>query len=142
MIRSANALILPLSLLLRASAFGQAPRPADKAGAYYNFAMAQYYAEQSASYGNRGDYYNKAVDYYKQALKLDPSATFLLEELTDLYVQGNQLKSAVAEAEGLLKQNPENLQARRMLGRIYTRSIGDSQQGKINDEMVNKSIEQ
>src|SRR5204863_45634 len=31
---------------------------------------------------------------------------------------------------------------RRMLGRIYTRSIGDSQQGKINEEMVKKSIEQ
>src|SRR6266850_8396395 len=148
MIRSANALIFPLSLslslVLLPSSFGQAPTASDKAGAYYNFAMAHYYAEQSASYGNRGDYYNKAVDYYKQALKLDPSATFLLEELTDLYVQGNQLKSAVAEAEEILKQNPDNLSARRMLGRIYTRSIGDSQQpqGKINEEMVKKSIEQ
>ena len=118
MIRSANALIVSLSLVLLPSAFGQAPSSTDKAGAYYNFAMAHYYAEQSASYGNRGDYYNKAVDYYKQALKLDPSATFLLEELTDLYVQGNQLKSAVAEAEEILKQNPDNLSARRMLGRI------------------------
>src|SRR2546427_10203325 len=142
MIRSVNALILSLSLVLLPTAFGQAPVTKDKAGAYYNFAMAHYYAEQSAAYGNRGDYYNKAIDYYKQALKLDPSATFVLEELTDLNVQGNQLKSAVAEAEEMLKQNPENLAARRMLGRIYTRSIGDSQQGKINEEMVKKSIEQ
>src|SRR5260370_6554182 len=104
--------------------------------------MAHYYAELAANYGNSGNYKKQACEYYKQAVKLDPTATFLLEELTDLYVQGNQLKSAIAEAEGLLKQNPENLQARRMLGRIYTRSIGDSQQGKINDEMVKKSIEQ
>jgi tetratricopeptide (TPR) repeat protein len=124
------------------AAFGQAPGASDKAGAYYNFAMGHYYAEQSAGSGNRGDYYTKAVDYYKQALKLDPSASFLLEELTDLYVQGNQLKSAVAEAEEILKQNPDNLAARRMLGRIYTRSIGDAQQGKINEDMVRKSIEQ
>src|SRR5712692_1996365 len=142
MIRSANALVFFLSLVLLPSSFGQAPVAKDKAGAYYNFAMGHYYAEQSAAYGNRGDYYTKAVDYYKQALKLDPSATFLLEELTDLYVQGNQLKSAVAEAEEILKQNPDNLAARRMLGRIYTRSIGDSQQGKISEEMVKKSIEQ
>src|SRR5260370_17156985 len=142
MIRSANALIFFLSLVLLPSAFGQPQSSTDKAGAYYNFAMAHYYAEQSASYGNRGDYYNKAVDYYKQALKLDPSANFVLEELTDLYVQGNQLKSAVAEAEEILKKNPDNMAARRMLGRIYTRSIGDSQQGKINEEMVKKSIEQ
>src|SRR5262249_13387625 len=99
-----------------------APPASDKAAAYYNFSMGHLYAELAGVYGNRGDYYTKAVEYYKQALKLDPSATFLLEELTDLYVQGNQLRSAVAEAEELLKQNPNNLQARRMLGRIYMRS--------------------
>ena len=104
--------------------------------------MAHLYAELAAAYGNRGDYYSKAIEFYKQAVKLDPSAPFLLEELTDLYVQGNQLRSAVAEAEELLKQNPDNLQARRMLGRIYTRSIGDAQQGKVNEEMVKKAIEQ
>src|SRR5437667_2154026 len=147
MIRSAKtfAFYLLLGLLPSCLALAQAQAPAsaaDKTGAYYNFSMGHYYAEQSAAYGNRGDYYSKAVDYYKQALKLDPSATFVLEELTDLYVQGNQLKSAIAEAEEMLKQNPENLAARRMLGRIYTRSIGDSQQGKINEEMVKKSIEQ
>ena len=62
--------------------------------------------------------------------------------MTDLYVQGNQLKAAIGEAEELLKQNPDNLQARRMLGHIYTQMIGDTQQGKINEEMVKKSIEQ
>ena len=145
MIRSAKTLITSLSLVLfwnSPAAYCQAPTAQDKAAAYFNFSMAHYYAELAANYGNRGDYYKQAIDYYKQAVKLDPTATFLLEELTDLYVQGNQLKSAIAEAEGLLKQNPDNLQARRMLGRIYTRSIGDSQQGKINDEMVKKSIEQ
>jgi tetratricopeptide (TPR) repeat protein len=149
MIRSVKASIFCLSVVLLPLSYGQTPGPAatpagasDKAGAYYNFALAHYYAELSAAYGNRGDYYTKAIDYYKQALKLDPSANFLLEELTDLYVQGNQLKSAIAEAEDILKRTPDNLAARRMLGRIYTRSIGDPQQGKINEEMVRKSIEQ
>ena len=81
------------------------------------------------------------MEFYKQALKLDPSATFLFEELTDLYVQGNQLKTAITEAEDLLSQNPDNLAARRMLARIYTRSIGD-QQGKVNEEMLRKALEQ
>src|SRR5258706_16013525 len=109
----ARTIILSLSLALPGTlpSFGQTPQaaaaPSDKAGAYYNFAMGHLYAELSAAYGNRGEYYTKAVDFYKQAAKLDPSATFLLEELTDLYVQGNQLKSAVAEAEELLKQNSE-----------------------------------
>ena len=145
MIRSVRVSILSLSLVLfwgLPAGYCQTPTGQEKAAAYFNFSMAHYYGELAAAYGNRGDYYKQAIEYYKQALKLDPTATFLLEELTDLYVQGNQLKSAIAEAESLLKQNPENLQARRMLGRIYTRSIGDSQQGKINEEMVKKSIEQ
>src|SRR5215468_9330099 len=150
MIRSVRVSLISFSLVLFwgvPASYCQAPQnnPAaqnNKAAAYYNFSMAHYYGELAAAYGNRGDYYKQAIEYYKQALKLDPSATFLLEELTDLYIQGNQLKSAIAEAESLLKQNPDNLQARRMLGRIYTRSIGDSQQGKINEEMVRKSIEQ
>jgi tetratricopeptide (TPR) repeat protein len=147
MIRSARTFILPLSLVLLAPpGFCQAPAAAgapDKAGAYYNFAMGHLYAELSGAFGNRGEYYDKAVDFYKEALKADPSATFLLEELTDLYVQGNQLKSAIAEAEDLLSQNPDNLAARRMLARIYMRSIGDPQQpGKMNEDMLRKSIEQ
>jgi tetratricopeptide (TPR) repeat protein len=148
MSRSAKAIILSLSVVFFSglqTGFGQAPDPAqapDKSGAYFNFSMGHLYAELAAAMGNRGDSFGKAVDYYKQALKLDPSATFVLEELTDLYVQGNQLRAAVAEAEELLKKNPDNLQARRMLGRIYTRSIGDTQQGKVNEEMVHKAIEQ
>ena len=146
MIRSAQKIILSLALLGNIPSFGQTPQAAagasDKAGAYYNFAMGHLYAELSAAYGNRGEYFQKAVDFYKQALKLDPSATFLLEELTDLYVQGNQLKSAVTEAESLLSQDPNNLAARRMLGRIYTRSISDAQQNKIDEAMLKKAIEQ
>lgn len=128
-------------------AFGQAAAAAnagtsDKATAYYNFAMGHLYAELAGAYGNKGEYFSKAIEYYKQALKLDPSAAFLSEELTDLYIQAGRLKDAVLEAEDMLKQNPDNLDARRILGRIYTRMIGDSQQNKINEEMLRRSIEQ
>lgn len=117
----------------------QAP---SKSAAYYNFAMGHLYAELAASYGNRGEYVNKAIEYYQTALKLDPSASFLSEELTDLYIQSGQLARAVTEAEDLLKQNPDNLDARRVLGRIYARMIGDGNTGKIDEKMLNKSIEQ
>ncbi|MDQ6678569.1 MAG: tetratricopeptide repeat protein [Acidobacteriota bacterium] len=114
----------------------------DKSAAYFNFSMGHLYAEMAGAYGNRGDYLNKAIDYYKAALKQDPSATFLSEELTDLYIQAGQLNRAVTEAEEMLRQNPDNLDARRMLGRIYTRLIGDPQQNKIDEKMLAKSIDQ
>ena len=114
----------------------------DKSTAYFNFSMGHMYAEMAGAYGNRGEYLNKAIDYYKLALKQDPSATFLTQELTDLYIQSGQLNRAVTEAEEMLRQNPDNLDARRMLGRIYTRLIGDAQQGKIDEKMLAKSVQQ
>jgi tetratricopeptide (TPR) repeat protein len=118
------------------------PKVSDKANAYYNFAMGHLYAELAGAFGNRSDYTNKAIDYYRQAMKLDPSASFLSEELTDLYIQAGRIKDAVSEAEDLLKQDPGNLDARRMLGRMYARLIGDPEQHKVNDEMVQRAIEQ
>ena len=135
-------LALPLACL----SYGQPPAasapPVDKAAAYYNFSMGHLYAELAGVYGNRSEYVGKAIDFYKQALKLDPGASFLFEELTDLYIQSGRLKDAVTEAEDVLKREPNNLDARRILGRIYTRMIGDTQQGKINEEMLRAAIGQ
>ena len=114
----------------------------DKSSAYYNFSMGHLYAEMAGAYGNRGEFLNKAIDFYRLALKQDPSATFLTQELTDLYIQSGQLNRAVTEAEEMLRQSPDNLDARRMLGRIYTRLIGDAQQGKIDEKMLAKSVDQ
>ena len=135
-------LALPLACLSFGQTDAPASAPSDRAGAYYNFAMGHLYAEMAGVYGNHSDYLTKAIDYYKQALKLDPGASFLFEELTDLYIQSGRLKDAVTEAEDILHRNPNNLDARRLLGRIYTRMIGDPQAGKINDEMLRSAIEQ
>lgn len=145
---SISAVIFAILSAPAALAQNKAPEPVKaaeapaKAAAYYNFAMGHLYAEMAAAYGNRGEYVNKAIEHYQAALKLDPSATFLSEELTDLYIQSGQLARAVTEAEDLLKQNPDNLDARRVLGRIYARMIGDGNTGKIDEKMLAKSIDQ
>ncbi len=137
-----------LALVLAGSAIASAQTPAaaakksDKAAAYYHYALGHMYAELAASYGNRGEYFNKAIDNYRAAVKADPDATFLTEELSDLYIQAGRLRDAVNETEEVLKQNPNDLNARRMLARIYTRMIGDSQGGKVDQSMVTKAIEQ
>ncbi len=144
MIRSAKALLLAVSL--GALCFAQEPaavtQPADsKADAYYNFTMGRIYAELAQAYGNRPEYLNKAVQYYQTALKLDPKAGEIFDELTELYVATNQLHDAVATAEEVLKQDPDNLDARRMLGKIYLRMIS-SPDSRINDEYLKKALEQ
>ncbi len=141
---------ISLSCLLFAGslAFGQnqpaSPQPSAsdaKATAYYNYSLGHLYSELAAAYGNRGDYFNKAVESYRAALQADPSATFIAEELSDLYIQSGRLREAVTEAEDQLKQNPNDLNARRLLARIYTRLIGD-QANRVDDSMVKKAIEQ
>src|SRR5207302_7147480 len=99
----------------------------DKAAAYYHYSLGHLYSELAGASGNRGDLFNKAVESYKQALKADPSASFISEELSDLYIQSGRLREAVTEAEAALKQNPDDLNARRILARIYTRMISESQ---------------
>jgi len=137
------------SLLLSSAgvaAFGQTGAPAaktpDRAAAYYHFALGHLYAELAGSYGNKGDYLNKAIENYRLALKADPAASFLTDELSDLYVQAGQTRTAVLEAEEAIRQDPNDVTARRILGRIYTRMIGDPQQRQVNEDMVKRAIEQ
>ena len=100
MIRSAKALLLVVSLggLLFGQAPVETPKPDNKAGAYYNFAMGRVYAELAQAYGNKPDYLTKAIQHYQEALKLDPSASLVFEELTDLYIQTNHLRDAITQA--------------------------------------------
>jgi tetratricopeptide (TPR) repeat protein len=116
-----------------------AGKPVDKAAAYYHYTLGHMYAEQA---GNKGDFLNKAIENLRLALKADPDAGFISEELSDLYVQSGRLREAAQDAEEALRTNPSDVNARRILGRIYTRMIGDSQQGKVDENMLRKAIEQ
>lgn len=115
---------------------------AEHASAYYDFAMAHLYAELAGAYGNRGEYVNKAIDFYKEAIKADPSASYIAEELSEFYVQTGQLEKAMQQANDLLKANPANNDARKILARIYSRGIGDPDQGKVDQTALKNAIEQ
>ncbi len=104
--------------------------------------MAHLYAELAGAYGNRGEYVNKAIDFYHLAIQADPSASYIDEQLSEFYVQTGQLEKAMQEANNLLKANPANNEARKILARIYSRQIGDPDQGRIDQTMLKNAIEQ
>jgi tetratricopeptide (TPR) repeat protein len=112
----------------------------DHASAYYHYAVAHMYAELASAYRNRSDYVNQAIDNYKEAIKADPSASMLSEELSDLYVQSGRLREAQTDAEDTLKKNPNDLNAHRLLARIFTRLVGDG--GKVDEAMLRRAIEE
>ncbi|HXN47145.1 MAG TPA: tetratricopeptide repeat protein [Bryobacteraceae bacterium] len=141
LVLSALACLLPWSALAQSEDPG-AKASDNRAAAYYNYSMGHMFADLASNYGYRSDYVDKAIKHYRAALEADPGAAYVNEELTDLYMQSGRLRDAVTTAEEMLQQDPDNLDARRMLGRIYTRLIGDQQQNRVNDEMLKKAIDQ
>ncbi len=75
------------------------------------------------------NYATKAVEEYKAALQADPSSSYLASALAELYARTGDIREAIAEAQDVISHDPDNLDARRLLGRIYLRSIGDLQGG-------------
>jgi tetratricopeptide (TPR) repeat protein len=113
-----------------------------KASAYYHFSLGHLYEEMAASYGNRSDYVNKAIDNFRLAMKEDPSASFLVEDIAELYRVSGRIREAVEEAQTALKTNPDDLNARRVLAHIYAQQIGDAQANHIDEGMARRAVEQ
>jgi tetratricopeptide (TPR) repeat protein len=59
-----------------------------------------------------------------------------------MYWKAQRTHEAVSEAQALLKRDPNDLPSRRLLGRIYLRSLGDFSVGNGQSEIVEKAIEQ
>jgi len=85
---------------------------------------------------------NKAIEEYRLAIEADPSSEFLTSGLAELYVKTGRIRDAVMEAQDIIKRDPNNLEARRLLGRIYLRSLGDMQAGSGSDSILKLAIEQ
>jgi tetratricopeptide (TPR) repeat protein len=119
------------------------PKEPNRAEAYYHFQLGHIYEEMVAVTG-RAEYASKAVDEYKSALEADPSSAYLASALAELYARTGDIRQAVIQAQDVLTRDPNNLDARRLLGRIYLRSIGDLQGGTAADTeaVLHLAIEQ
>jgi tetratricopeptide (TPR) repeat protein len=118
-----------------------APRKVDKAAAYYHYTLAHMYEEMVTAYG-RSDLAVKATEEYRLAIEADPSSEFLTSALAELYVKTGRIADAVKEAQDIIKRDPKNLEAHRLLGRIYLRSLGDMPGGNGSDNILKLAIEQ
>ena len=97
---------------------------ATQSEAYYDFVMGHYYA-QEFQITSHSDDANKGIDFLKKAFTLDPSSRQIGDELAEIYYQSQRIRDAVTEANSILARDPDNLPARRLLARIYVRTLGD-----------------
>ena len=114
--------------------------PSPRADAYYNFAMGHLF-EQQFEATSQPEFATQAIDAYKKAYALDPKSAVIGERLAEMYWKAQRVHEAVTEAQDLLKRDPNDLPTRRLLGRIYLRSLGDLSSTAQSD-MAQRAIEQ
>ncbi len=98
----------------------------NRAQAYYHLALAGVYEDDAISDG-RTDEVNKAIEEYKLALNADPNSGELADDLADLYFRVGRVHDAEVTARGLLKTAPDDIEAHKLLGRIYLRELGEGE---------------
>lgn len=114
---------------------------ATKAEAYYDFVMGHYHA-QEYQVSSRADDANQAIDFLKKAFTLDPSSQQIGDELAEIYYQSQRIRDAVTEAQSILAKDPDNLPARRLLARVYVRTLGDLSNAPGQRDTLAKATEQ
>jgi len=121
-----------------------------RAEAYYNFTMGHFY-EQQYEATSRAEYATQAIEAYKKAYALDPNSPVIGERLAEMYWKAQRTKDAISEAQEIQKRNPNDVPTRRLLGRIYLRSLGAAGGGQTEfteasgggqSEFLTRAIEQ
>jgi tetratricopeptide (TPR) repeat protein len=111
----------------------------ERGDAYYHYMLAHEYEEMANTYG-RSEYATRAVEEYKMALNDDPDSKFLNNGLAELYYRTGRIKEAIQAAEAQISKDPNNLDAHKLLGNVYLRSLGENQQGAPSAEVLKLAI--
>ena len=118
------------------------PAPSSsRADAYFNFTMGHVY-EQQYENTSKAEYATQAIEFYKKAYALDPKSGVIGERLAEMYWKAQRVHDAVAEAQEILKRDPNDVQTRRLLARIYLRSLGDLNANGGQSEIAGRAIDQ
>lgn len=111
----------------------------DTAEAYYHYMLAHEYEEMATTLG-RSEYATRAIEEYKMALNDDPTSTFLNSHLAELYFRTGRIREAVIAAQARIKQDPNDVEAHKLLAEVYLRSLGDDQQQDVSGQMLKLAI--
>jgi tetratricopeptide (TPR) repeat protein len=108
---------------------------------YYYYTMG-HVDEQQFELTGRAELATQAIESYKKALQLAPASPVIRERLAEIYAKSQRLREAVEQAQETLKTDPNNVDAHRLLARIYVRELGDLSAGEVQKETLEKAIAQ
>jgi tetratricopeptide (TPR) repeat protein len=119
-------LIAPAQAAPAEPAANSTTQPSDRSQAYYHLALANIYEEEAITEG-RPEVVTHAIEEYKLALNADPTSPKLNDALADLYFRTERAREAESTARELLKSVPDDIDAHKLLGRIYLRTLSEEQ---------------
>ena len=108
---------------------------------YYYFTMG-HVDEMQFEMTGQSELATQAIESYKKALELAPDSSVIMERLAEIYAKSQRIRDAVVQSEAALKTDPTNVEAHRLLARIYVRTLGDMGAGEVQKENLDKAIEQ
>ncbi|HWE84736.1 MAG TPA: tetratricopeptide repeat protein [Terracidiphilus sp.] len=110
-----------------ANASPETTQAANRASAYFHSAMADLYEEEAVNSG-RPENIQHAIEEYKAAINADPGSAQLQDGLAELYFRmPGHMRDAESTAREIIKAHPDDVDAHKLLGRIYLRQLGDQQ---------------
>ncbi len=113
----------------------------NRAQAYYHLALAATYEDDAMSEGRPEDV-THAIEEYKLALDADPNSAELADALADLYFRTGSVRQAETTARTLLKTSPNDIDAHKLLGRIYLRQLGEAENSVSSSSPAGNVLDQ
>jgi len=142
----AASLFLTAALPLQSQAVASSPaapvkaetksQQPDRSQSYYHTALAGMLEDEAVSEGHP-DQVTQAIEEYKLALNADPESPQLNDSLGELYFRIGKVREAEATARNLLKSQPDDINAHKLLGRIYLRQLGEGENSTSTSSSAN-----
>lgn len=124
-----------------ASASAETSQAPNRGSAYFHAAMADMYEEEAVNTG-RPEYIQHAIDEYKYAINADPGSAQLQNGLAELYFRmPGHMRDAESTAKEIIKAHPDDVDAHKLLGRIYLRQLSDQQNASSASEPSGNTID-
>ncbi|MGA8365969.1 MAG: tetratricopeptide repeat protein [Candidatus Acidiferrales bacterium] len=112
-----------------------------RASAYYYFTIGHLDEQEFETTGS-ADLATESIESYKKALGLNPGSVVIREQLAEIEAESQETHDAVLDAQEVIKTDPNNVEAHRLLARIYVRTLGDLSAGEVQQDSLDKAIEQ
>lgn len=125
----------------QAAAGAKATTDSTPGDAYYYFTLG-HLQELQYEATNKSQLADDSIESYKKALAMDPDSAVIVERLAEIHAKSGHMREATEEAQTALKVDPDNVDAHRLLARIYVRALGEASAGEVPQADITQAIEQ